>query len=380
MASCVVLLAKGGTRNAMIPASVTTPSAAAAAAIVRRATEPETIGTWTWKAGGAAGLTTLHLFAYKTGKAGTENKHELPPPHDTVLLFGDAVMFATGADSKFIKFNGADFTRWYNSAFGGFDDVGSEDSATDDEESDEEEELEAEGEAEAEEDGEDANDELEEEEEEAPVTVQRTTRAAKSKRNAKKLPAWYNLPVLTPETYDTSPISSSVQIRNAAAQLICAKLGAILDATQQCDLERGVYNYSLEAAARYGVRCIWNNPEFLTIYTIALRRTVTNLDATSYVGNTRLLERLRDGEFKPHDIAFMTFSDLYPEKWRDLQERAVKRETNMLSVDKSMATDMFKCSRCGKRECTYYEMQTRSADEPMTQFIRCLNCGKQWRQ
>lgn len=377
MAICVVLLAKGGTRNAMIPASVTAPSAAAAAAIVRRATEPDTIGTWTWKAGGA----TLHLFAYKAGKAGTENKHELPPPHDTVLLFGDAVMFATGADSKIQKFNGADFTRWYNSAFGGFDDVGSEDSATDDEETDEEEEVEAEAEAEAGEDGEDASDEVEEEEEEAPVAVQRPVRAAKSKRNAKKLPAWYNLSVIKPEAYDAPAlVPGTCHIRDAATQLIAAKLGGALNVAQQCDLERGVYNHSLEAAARHGVRCIWENPEFLTIYTIALRRTVTNLDAASYVGNARLLERLCDGEFQPHDVAFMTFSDLYPEKWRDLQERAVKRETNMLSVDKSMATDMFKCSRCGKRECTYYEMQTRSADEPMTQFIRCLNCGKQWRQ
>lgn len=29
-------------------------------------------------------------------------------------------------------------------------------------------------------------------------------------------------------------------------------------------------------------------------------------------------------------------------------------------------TDAFKCSRCQQRKCTYYQMQTRSADEPMT--------------
>jgi transcription elongation factor S-II len=90
--------------------------------------------------------------------------------------------------------------------------------------------------------------------------------------------------------------------------------------------------------------------------------------------------RLQDKEFPPHDLAAMAFHELLPEKWGDLIETSIKREAKMLEVDKSMATDMFRCSRCGKRQCTYYEMQTRSADEPMTQFIRCLNCNKQWRQ
>jgi len=76
----------------------------------------------------------------------------------------------------------------------------------------------------------------------------------------------------------------------------------------------------------------------------------------------------------------MDFTELLPEKWGDMVELSIKREAKMLEVDKSMATDMFRCTRCGKRQCTYYEMQTRSADEPMTQFIRCLNCSKQWKQ
>ena len=92
------------------------------------------------------------------------------------------------------------------------------------------------------------------------------------------------------------------------------------------------------------------------------------------------MERYKEGEFEIQRIPYMSYSDLYPEKWMELSERETKREAKMLEVDTSMATDMYRCSRCGKRQCTYYEQQTRSADEPMTIFIRCVNCGKQWRQ
>jgi transcription elongation factor S-II len=39
----------------------------------------------------------------------------------------------------------------------------------------------------------------------------------------------------------------------------------------------------------------------------------------------------------------------------------------------------FKCSRCKSSKTTFHEKQTRSADEPMTVFVLCLNCGKRWR-
>ena len=153
-----------------------------------------------------------------------------------------------------------------------------------------------------------------------------------------------------------------------------------LNANDQTDLERGIFNCTIEDAKKRGTHPVWENPEFQSLYAIHARRVLSNLDKRSYIQNSRLLERLREGEFMPHDIPAMTYAELYPEKWSGLIESAIKRETKMLEVDVSMATDMFRCSRCGKRQCTFYEMQTRSADEPMTQFIRCVNCGKQWRQ
>lgn len=167
--------------------------------------------------------------------------------------------------------------------------------------------------------------------------------------------------------------------REKVQKIISARC-AFLSADEQEDFERGIYNHTLDEALRRGTRRVWDNPEFSALYDITARRSIANLDPKSYVGNPRLLTRLRDGEFLPHAIPSMTYAELYPEKWAEALEMAVKKETKMLTVDKSMATDMFKCTKCGKRETTYYEMQTRSADEPMTQFIRCLNCGKQWRQ
>lgn len=169
-------------------------------------------------------------------------------------------------------------------------------------------------------------------------------------------------------------------LRESMRKIIAARLSDKLSKDEQLDMEKGIYNFSIEEADRRNVRKVWENPEFQAIYDIASKRTITNLDSKSYVSNGRLYDRLREGEFKPHDVPFMSVSELYPEKWGEMIEMGIKREAKMLEVDKSMATDMFRCTRCGKRQCTYYEMQTRSADEPMTQFIRCLNCGKQWRQ
>ena len=79
-------------------------------------------------------------------------------------------------------------------------------------------------------------------------------------------------------------------------------------------------------------------------------------------------------------LARLDDMELYPENWKKLQDQQLAKELRLLEGNKMAATDMFKCNRCGKRETTYYEMQTRSADEPMTIFITCCNCGKKWKQ
>lgn len=169
-------------------------------------------------------------------------------------------------------------------------------------------------------------------------------------------------------------------VRERVTKVIDKRMGQLLDPDQRRDLERGIYNAALEDAGARGVRRHWENPEFEDIYKVVARRTLANLDPEGYVENTRLIQRLQEGEFAPHRVPFMTARELYPEAWQELADEQLKRETTMLEGSNEEGSGMYTCKRCGKNRTRYWEMQTRSADEPMTIFIRCLNCGKEWRQ
>ena len=45
----------------------------------------------------------------------------------------------------------------------------------------------------------------------------------------------------------------------------------------------------------------------------------------------------------------------------------------------SMPTIEIECEKCGNNEAVWWMLQTRSADEPTTQFYRCTKCEHTWR-
>ena len=40
---------------------------------------------------------------------------------------------------------------------------------------------------------------------------------------------------------------------------------------------------------------------------------------------------------------------------------------------------IFQCTKCNSKKTTYYSLQTRSADEPMTNFVTCVTCKHKWK-
>jgi DNA-directed RNA polymerase subunit M/transcription elongation factor TFIIS len=138
------------------------------------------------------------------------------------------------------------------------------------------------------------------------------------------------------------------------------------------NIEISVFNYAIQDTMSKKTIKKWENPIFVQIYIDKLRSVFSNLK------NKDVVCKLLSGQFKPSEMAFMTHQQLNPENWRFLLELKQKRDESKFNVVIEPSTDVYVCRKCKSRKCTYSAQQTRSSDEPMTIYVSCLNCGKNW--
>jgi transcription elongation factor S-II len=152
------------------------------------------------------------------------------------------------------------------------------------------------------------------------------------------------------------------------------KFAVILqDNTMSINLEKGVFNYTIKESNTRKIVKKWENPAFVQLYLDRLRSIYINLK------NEELLKQIKQNEVTPQSVAFMTHQELNPTHWRVHIENKIKRDASKYTSNIEASTDMFTCKKCKSKKCTYYELQTRSADEPATIFVTCLDCGKHWK-
>lgn len=168
----------------------------------------------------------------------------------------------------------------------------------------------------------------------------------------------------------TTTLSDPTAFRNN----IRNKLNAIIgDENTAINLEKGVFNFAIKEASSRKIVKKWENKQFVQLYMDRMRSIYINLK------NEMLLDQLKTKEILPQTFAFMTHQEFCPEHWKEYIDRKQKRDMSKYTNNVEASTDMFVCKKCKSRRCTYYELQTRSADEPSSIFVSCLDCGKQWR-
>lgn len=125
-----------------------------------------------------------------------------------------------------------------------------------------------------------------------------------------------------------------------------------------------------------------NSKSFTTIV-----RTKHNLILSSLENNEsndNLKGKLISKDINPPSLlAFHSRKQLLPEFYGEKAEMILKRaeaEDSEIIDPEKMEDGFYECNKCGKRKTRHQEMQTRSADEPMTIFVRCYLCHVTWKE
>ena len=155
-----------------------------------------------------------------------------------------------------------------------------------------------------------------------------------------------------------------------AAPEFRAKIRANFDTIVEANstlIEKGIYNATIQMCEERRIIKKWDNPKFLDVYLAIFKTVYFNVRSDPMIVDPSA----------PYQVAFMTHQQMAPKQWRHIVEK--KQKTDNYEKRAAVTTDQFVCGKCKMRKCTYSQAQTRSADEPMTTFVTCLQCGHRWR-
>jgi transcription elongation factor S-II len=159
-------------------------------------------------------------------------------------------------------------------------------------------------------------------------------------------------------------------------QTVAQKLEKVFDdAVTRINIEKGIFNCTIKMCKDHSQELSWKNCFFIKEYSKTARKVLANLTYTP--NSQQVIQRINDGIIKPEELAGYTHQELNPEFWKEQKNKIMARYIN--TKPEQEHDGFFKCGKCKTYKTTYTQAQTRSADEPMTTFVTCLNCNNVWK-
>ena len=166
--------------------------------------------------------------------------------------------------------------------------------------------------------------------------------------------------VNTRNVYVSNPLREKV-LENFKEYVTCAE-----------ELECETLNYVVTLCKNEGIDVDWGNRVFWGTYrskAISIYQTL----------KSNWSKQLNENEVDCKTFIGLPAEEVCPERWKESLDKIIENDKKLYSANIAASIVLF-CSRCKKKSrCDYYQMQTRSADEPMTTFVTCLDCGKKWK-
>lgn len=160
-------------------------------------------------------------------------------------------------------------------------------------------------------------------------------------------------------------------------QFVLTRLSTLLEipvTDARCiNLEKSILNHATTKCREPA----WDNPTFSNVYKHKFLHLQFNLR------NSPVLKRwITEKLVKSKDVVDMRPEELWPDGpyATVIEQKIIKdlRKTYLAQEIKD-TEGFFTCARCKSKKTSYYQLQTRSADEPMTTFVSCHNCDRNWK-
>lgn len=147
------------------------------------------------------------------------------------------------------------------------------------------------------------------------------------------------------------------------------------DITLSSEIEESIYHYCVSQAFEKQIIQTLENKFFMILYKDRVRSITLNLKDKYNL----FLDKIKNGTIHANTVGKITHQDMNTVIWKDIIQKKIERDNHKYDNNTEGTSKEFKCGRCKKRETQYTQVQTRSADEPMTTFVTCINCGNHWK-
>lgn len=174
-------------------------------------------------------------------------------------------------------------------------------------------------------------------------------------------------------------------------QNICRKLYQLLQAVESDLVKDGINKEAIDQLIAPRAAEVEAAMYATSSYTEKARSIGFNLKK-----NRPLCQKVILGQVTPTELVQMTSEQLASTEQSEARAAQAKKLIDSKRLDWDTANEdkinemcgikgdllsasLFTCGRCKSVKTTSTQKQTRSADEPMTVFVLCLNCGNRWK-
>jgi DNA-directed RNA polymerase subunit M/transcription elongation factor TFIIS len=160
---------------------------------------------------------------------------------------------------------------------------------------------------------------------------------------------------------------------------VVERINEHLDLNVSKNIEKSIFNWTVKRMPMLNEVPSWETKIFKECYKRKAMSIIYNLKHPQ----SDLIKRIKDGSVKSKTISQTEPEELWTTgpvalKIQEQRDAYLRKEYAKGELDENYRGE-FTCNKCKSQKTTYYQLQTRSADEPMTTFVTCMNCGKKWK-